>query len=371
MDWRRFGFLGTVVVATFLAIIALESLKVDRRSGGGNVLLPAANVTMNAQEKATRFDRAVELVQPSGFLNTDQITIGENIGKKVILVDFWTYSCINCQRTLPYLNAWHEKYRDQGLLILGVHTPEFAFEKERENVMRAIAQYDIRYPVVLDNEYATWNAYKNRYWPRKYLIDIDGFIVYDHIGEGAYEETERKIQELLKERKVALGDDINVTTNIARPDAAERVDEMPRTPEIYFGAARNDHFGNGASRTLEEARYAPPENIIADTFYLLGKWGIESEFAESKEESAGIVLKYRAGKVFFVGSASQPVTLTLRRDGEASGDWRGKDVAPDGTVVVNEDRLYRLVEDPSGWGEHTLDIDISGAGLQAYTFTFG
>src|SRR3989344_3502091 len=143
------------------------------------------------------YPRARDLVSPEGYINTDNITLAELVGKKVILVDFWTYSCINCQRTQPYLNAWYEKYRAAGLEIIGVHTPEFEFEKNYENVKRAVEKAGIKYPVVQDNDYATWQAYGNRYWPRKYLIDIDGYIVYDHIGEGGYEETERKIQELL------------------------------------------------------------------------------------------------------------------------------------------------------------------------------
>jgi cytochrome c biogenesis protein CcdA/thiol-disulfide isomerase/thioredoxin len=156
---------------------------------------------MNKEQFYPRYN---EIVDPSGFVNTDPITIGELIGDKVVLIDFWTYSCINCQRTLPYLTSWYEKYRDTGLEIVGIHTPEFAFEKNTDNVIEAANKFGITYPIVLDNDYATWGAYKNQYWPHKYLIDIDGFIVYDHIGEGAYEETEAKIQELLEERSEVL-----------------------------------------------------------------------------------------------------------------------------------------------------------------------
>src|SRR3989344_3254541 len=155
----------------------------------------------------------VEIVNPSGFLNTGvdsdgkvaPVTLGDLVGKKVILVDFMTYSCINCQRTFPHVKAWYEKYKDKGLEIVGIHTPEFAFEKNIENVRVAMKKAGITYPVVLDNDYGTWKAYANNYWPRKYLIDINGNIVYDHIGEGAYEETEMKILELLEERAKLLG----------------------------------------------------------------------------------------------------------------------------------------------------------------------
>ncbi len=157
--------------------------------------------------KSQLYPKAPELVHPSGFVNTDgkPITLAQYKGKKVVLIDVWTYSCINCQRTLPYVKAWYDKYKDQGLEIVGLHTPEFSFEKVQKNVEDAVKRDGITYPVVLDNDYATWNAYGNQYWPRKYLVDIDGFIVYDHIGEGNYDETEKAIQKALGDRAQALG----------------------------------------------------------------------------------------------------------------------------------------------------------------------
>ena len=138
--------------------------------------------------------KAPEITKPAGIINTVSITTDEFRGKKVILIDFWTYSCINCQRTLVYIEGWYQKYKDKGLVIIGIHTPEFGFEKEIENVQNAVKQFKLTYPVVLDNDYGTWHAFANSYWPRKYLIDIEGNIVYDHIGEGGYEETEKEIQ---------------------------------------------------------------------------------------------------------------------------------------------------------------------------------
>lgn len=150
--------------------------------------------------KEAKFQRAEEIVAPTGFINTEGVSINEARGKKVVLVDFWTYACYNCQNTQPHLNAWHEKYAEDGLLIIGVHTPEFGFEREPANVEQAVRQAGIEYPVVLDNNYATWNAYDQRYWPAMYLIDTDGFVRYKHFGEGAYAETEAKIRELLAEK---------------------------------------------------------------------------------------------------------------------------------------------------------------------------
>ena len=163
------------------AIFYLESLKPEQSDLDPVV----ADNIVPVEEKASMYEEAKEITTPDGFINVDDISVSELIGKKVVLVDFWTYSCINCQRTLPFLNAWYDKYKDQGLEILAIHTPEFEFEKDYGNVLAATEKFDIEYPVILDNDYSTWRAYKNRYWQRKYIIDIDGFIVYDHIGEGA------------------------------------------------------------------------------------------------------------------------------------------------------------------------------------------
>ncbi len=173
------------------------------RDAGGQTTPEEVQSGGSGQEirrKEAQFRRAEEIVAPAGFINTDGVSTKEAKGEKVVLVDFWTYSCYNCQNTQPYLNAWQEEYAGDGLLIIGVHTPEFGFERDPANVERAVREAGIEYPVVLDNGYATWNAYDQRYWPAMYLIDIDGFVRYKHFGEGAYEETETKIRELLAER---------------------------------------------------------------------------------------------------------------------------------------------------------------------------
>jgi len=238
-----------VLVLIVGAIIYLESRKVPFERGAENSTIDVIRTSVKEnieriKDKEGQYLRAKELTQIAGYINTpDTITITNLIGKKVILIDFWTYSCINCQRTLPFITSWYEKYKDQGLEVIGVHTPEFKFEQEIENVRQAVTRFGVTYPVVLDNDYATWHAYNNRYWPRKYIIDIDGFIVYDHIGEGAYSETEKIIQKLLEERKKVLGANVNIASDISRPDNVERVSGLePRSPEIYFGAWRNDRL---------------------------------------------------------------------------------------------------------------------------------
>ena len=313
---------------------------------------------MKKEEKSKRYELAKEITTPDGFINTDgkPITVNGFIGKKVILVDFWTYSCINCQRTTPYLNAWYEKYKDKGLVIIGVHTPEFEFEKDYNNVKTAVEKFGIKFPVVLDNDYSTWTAYENRYWPRKYLIDIDGYIVYDHIGEGAYEETEKKIQEALSERMNILGEsgEINqaVTTEVPMLGG-------PRSPEIYFGASRNSHLGNGNKDKIGIQKFDEPRFEKENILYLVGTWDIQSEFAENKNSDARIIFTYQAKNVYFVTGSESDTKIKIVKDGKLVGER-----------VIKEHALYQIIQD-SEHGEHTLEIIIESPGLRAFTFTFG
>lgn len=319
--------------------------------------------------KGAMYKKAIELVSPNGYINTDgqPITIGENIGKKVILVDFWTYSCINCQRTLPYLTDWYEKYKDDGLVIIGVHTPEFAFEKVKSNVEKAARGFGVTYPVVQDNDYQTWTAYGNQYWPRKYLIDIDGYIIYDHIGEGAYAETEAQIQRALHERAIRLGMDVK---DMPAPEEEEE-ERIVRSPEVYFGAWRNELLGNGEPFSEGTKDYTLPARTAPNTLYLGGTWNIGREYATSVSKSAKIRFLYGARAVYMVGSADTPIQLRITRDGgESLGSDRGTDVSEEGIVTVREDRLYKLIED-DGYGEHVIEIEILDPGLKVYTFTFG
>lgn len=357
---------AVLAIAVVGSIFYLNSQKAPRDSVGGKV---DVKTTIGKDKKAARYPVAKEITTPDGFINTDgkPITIGEFVGKKIVLLDIWTYSCINCQRTTPYLNAWYEKYKDKGLVIIGLHTPEFEFEKVYQNVLEATKRLGIKYPVVLDNDYSTWNAYQNRFWPRKYLIDIDGYIVYDHIGEGAYEETEKKIQEALSERMSVLGENGEIGQSVTK--------EVPifggsRSPEIYFGALRNQLFGNGPAGVAGNLKgLTVPVKINTNTLYLSGDWNIANEFSENKSSQAKIVFRYQARDVYFVASSVKGVKLKIMIDGKEVGRMVGEDVVG-GIVTVKEDRLYKLIQDQS-WGEHTLEIIIDSPGLKAYTFTFG
>jgi cytochrome c biogenesis protein CcdA/thiol-disulfide isomerase/thioredoxin len=295
--------------------------------------------TLDPKEKSKIYDLAPEISSPDGFVNTEgkPITIKELRGK-VVLLDIWTYSCINCQRTIPYLNDWYSKYKDQGLEIVGLHTPEFSFEKVQKNVEDAVKKFDIKYPVVLDNDYSTWNAYGNRYWPRKYLIDIDGYIIYDHIGEGGYEETEKAIQKAISERNSRMGYNEKTTDTISKPKDVIAVEQNKvASPEIYFGSNR----------------YKRSDNVN-----LGGNWKINNEYAENDGE-ASITYTYNAKNVYFVGGSDYGVDVQIYKD----------DVLIK-TINIKDEQLYTLIEGDS-YGTHKLEMKIKKSGLKAFTFTFG
>jgi len=313
------------------------------------------SATTPPKNKAELYPKYIDISTPDAFINTDPITIESLIGKKVILVDFWTYSCINCQRTLPYLNAWYEKYENKGLEIIGIHTPEFAFEKLKKNVADAVERFGVKHPVVLDNDFSTWNAYGNRYWPRKYLIDIDGYIVYDHIGEGAYEETERQIMKALEERAERLAQEIDLEAGLAEVTGKT---SQAGSPEVYFGSWRNDLLANGEIRKLGEQNFVLSEQIEKNKLYLGGSWDITKEYAENKNE-AKIVFRFEAKEVYMVASAPTAVEVEIYQDEKFVKN-----------LTIGADQLYILIENEKA-GEHILEIRIPEAGLQAFTFTFG
>lgn len=320
-----------------------------------------------------RYSKAPEITNPSGFVNTDgqPITLAQLRGKEVVLVDFWTYSCINCQRTLPYLKAWYDKYHHQGLEIVGIHTPEFAFEKVQTNVENAVRNtFNLKYPVVLDNDYGTWNAFGNQFWPRKYLINLDGDIVYDHIGEGAYDLTEQAIQQALAERARRLGTTAPATTTVTVPPAAASPADGVESPEIYFGAARNRYLANGVAGQSGPQTFTLPTFFIRNLLYLAGPWAFTGEYAESGQVGAKVVFKYKAKEVYMVASSANGATLCISVDGQPVAAAAGADVAQDGTARVRDNRLYHLIHG-TDYSEHTLEIEVQSGNLQAYTFTFG
>ncbi|MDD5165181.1 MAG: cytochrome c biogenesis protein DipZ [Candidatus Pacebacteria bacterium] len=319
-----------------------------------------SGIYLSMQQKQSMYKKVPELSTIDGYINTDgkPITLAELKGK-VVLLDIWTYSCINCQRTLPYVNEWYAKYKDQGLVVVGLHTPEFAFEKLQSNVETAVEKFGIKYPVVLDNDYSTWNALGNQFWPRKYLVDIDGYIVYDHIGEGSYDETEKAIQNALKERAARMGMEDKVSTTTSKPLDVVSVDSSKvKSPETYFGSARNIYLANGISRLAGEQTLSIPATVVPNMLYLGGTWSMTTEYAESK--SAGsIIFNYEAKNVYITAGSVQGVEIEIYKDGAFVKK-----------VNVKDETLYPLIQD-TDYGKHTLKIVVPKAGLSAFTFTFG
>src|SRR3989344_483305 len=316
---------------------------------------------LNIKEKNKKFALAPDISTPDGFINTNNlpITISEFKGKKVVLLDIWTYSCINCQRTIPYLNQWYKEYEDEGLVIIGLHTPEFSFEKVQENVEKAVKDFGIKYPVVLDNDFSTWQAYKNQYWPRKYLIDIDGYIIYDHAGEGKYIETEKEIQKALQERSYKLGNADTMPLDISNP--ANKIEVLFSgigSPEIYFGSTRNERLSNGNAGISGTQNLTIPDEIKINNLYLGGPWSITAEYAENFG-GGSVVFKYKAKNVYMVASSKTEAEVEVFIDGKL-----------DRTIFIKSEMLYKIIQGID-YEEHTLMLKIKKGGMQVFTFTFG
>lgn len=316
---------------------------------------------LTVEEKAKLYPRAPDISSPDAFINTggQPITLSQYRGKNVVLVEFWTYSCINCKHVIPYLKTWYSTYKKDGLVIVGIHTPEFAFERVEKNVRQAVIDEGIEYPVVMDNDFSTWNAYKNQYWPRKYLIDIDGYIVYDHIGEWAYDETERQIQKALEEKRIRDSESEKTYSSVVANTVTNTVatHEGETTPEIYFGSNRNVYLKNGTAGVLGSQPLVIPEVTTSQGVYLDGTWNITSEYAEGGKGNK-IVLSFTAGAVHFVASGSESATVSITLDGVDKGE-----------MTISKETIYDIVKDVPN-GMHTLNMTVKSGTLRAYTFTF-
>ncbi|AKV10827.1 cytochrome C biogenesis protein [Pseudomonas fluorescens NCIMB 11764] len=307
------------------------------------------------------------------WLNSPPLT-AQALKGKVVLVDFWTYSCINCLRTLPYVKAWAEKYRDQGLVVIGVHAPEFAFERNVGNVTKAMKDLGITYPVAIDNDYKIWRAFNNEYWPAHYFADAQGRIRYHHFGEGDYAESERVIQQLLREAGAAKVADGLINANAEGVQRAPDMNEV-LSPETYVGYQRSEHFVPETSLVPDKSTtYNPPSQLALNDWSLGGQWTVGSERATSSAPASRIVYRFHARDLHLVlGPAAdgKPVRFKVLIDGKAPGDAHGTDVAPDGSGSVTEQRLYQLVRQPDGVTDRTFSIEFLDPGVSAYAFTFG
>jgi cytochrome c biogenesis protein CcdA/thiol-disulfide isomerase/thioredoxin len=308
---------------------------------------------LKGQSPTAPIGNAPEFVGISHWINVDTPLTKESLKGKVILIDFWTYTCINCIRTLPHVTGWYEKYKNEGFVVIGVHTPEFAFEKETENVKNAIKQYGITYPVAQDNDYKTWNAYQNQYWPAHYLIDAQGKIRYTHFGEGNYEETEQMIQMLLKENGKTTPTQL-----------LELNDETPQTrmlsPEAYLGSKRMLYLSKVGNVDNGVQQFNLDSNLLQNMFTFGGTWAIQDEFAQTTTSS---VLEYNlvANKVFLVARPTKgPGIINIYLDNKEPK-----------TLTVDKDNTYELIDLKDIVKEHHLRLEFPSSPLQLYAFTFG
>ncbi|MGA7219807.1 MAG: cytochrome c biogenesis protein DipZ [Candidatus Sulfotelmatobacter sp.] len=307
------------------------------------------------------------------WLNSPPLT-AKSLKGKVVLIDFWTYSCINCLRALPYVEGWAEKYKDAGLVVIGVHTPEFAFEKDRGNVEKAVRDLKVSYPVAIDSNYAIWKAFNNEYWPAHYFIDGKGRIRYHHFGEGEYGESERVIRELLKENGAQLASSGVIAVSgagaEAAPDAADR-----SSPETYVGYHRAQHFASTEAIAHDSKRaYTPQARLSLNQWALGGSWKVGEESAVLQTAPGKIIFRFHARDLHLVlgtTNAGKPVRFRVRLDGTPPGDDHGADTDNNGSGTVQDHRLYQLIRQKGPVEDRTFEIEFLDPGVQAFAFTFG
>jgi cytochrome c biogenesis protein CcdA/thiol-disulfide isomerase/thioredoxin len=341
-------------------------------SGGPNMMMAPGDAAKGPAAGLPVEGRAPSLAGAVEWLNSPPLSV-EGLKGKVVLVDFWTYSCINCLRALPYVRAWAEKYRDQGLVVIGVHAPEFAFEKDPANVKRAVADLGLTYPVAIDNNYAIWRAFDNHYWPAHYFIDAQGRIRHHHFGEGDYEGSEKVIQQLLAEAGASGAPagivKVAATGAQAAPDMAEVL-----SPETYLGYARAENFASPGGAAPNQAHVYSGADLRRNEWSLSGDWTIGEERAGLNRAGGAIAFRFHARDLHLVlgpGADGKPVRFRVRIDGAAPGDSAGADIDAQGEGVVSGERLYQLVRQKGGVRDRLFEIEFLDPGVRAYAFTFG
>ena len=307
------------------------------------------------------------------WLNSPPLTASALRGK-VVLIDFWTYTCINWLRTLPYVRAWAEKYRDQGLVVIGVHSPEFSFEKNVNNVRWAAKEMRVDYPIAVDSDYVIWRAFKNQYWPALYFIDAQGRARHHHFGEGAYEQSEMIIQRLLAEAGAGgIGDDL-VSIDARGLEAAADWGSL-KSPENYVGYERTQNFASPGGAVLDKPRvYEFPARWRLNNWALSGNWTVKKEAAVLNEPNGRIAYRFHARDVHLVMGPAAPGTSVRFRvliDGQPPGAAHGADVDEQGNGTVTEQRLYQLIRQPKPIADRQFEIELLGSGVEAFAFTFG
>jgi len=372
---------GLLTRLSFASTNHVEQSLIDTLHGAGTASVPGATRAAAGTATAAAAPAAAPPVEgelpglggATTWLNSAPLT-AQQLHGKVVLIDFWTYSCINCLRTLPYLKAWYERYKDYGLVIIGVHAPEFAFEKDEANVRRAVAELGIRYPVAIDNDYAIWRAFDNHYWPAHYFIDASGRIRGHHFGEGGYQESEELIRELLRE---AGARDLPAMGGALRAQGSELAPDMPdvASPETYLGYERAANFTSPVPLREDRAtEYRVPATLTLNQWSLAGRWTVTREFAQGDAAGGQVVFRFHARDLHLVlgpTADARPVRFRVRIDGREPGPDHGADVDEHGEGSVTEQRLYQLIRQSGSIGEHTFSIQFLDVGVRAYSFTFG
>ena len=336
-----------ILIAIVLVIWAGIYVDQNTKINIGQVSKIQKQVTTNPAPSVSLGDygQAPDFKGGDNWFNGQPLTMADLKGK-VVLIDFWTYSCINCIRTLPYVTKWYDTYKGNGLVVVGVHSPEFAFEKDAVNVKNAISQFGIKYPVVQDNDYGIWTAYGNEYWPAEYLINQKGEIVEEHFGEGNYDTTENDIRYLL-----GLG-----TANIAvNPNSLSQIG----SPEMYFGTDRLANLTPNQSPSASAKNYTINQNLSLNNFSFGGRWQFSGLNVQLTGDSGQINLKFHSGKLYMVASSQKSVILNIIVDGKAQP-----------SVTVQASKLYTLFESED-YSDHVIEININQPGFQGFTFTFG
>jgi thiol-disulfide isomerase/thioredoxin len=389
-EWIRRG-LGVAVLVGVVAIAfgwdtgilrrlslsstsGVEQKLVDRlqpvapaNQSGSMMMASSARTELSAEGTFPSLDGAV------AWLNSPPLTRDQLKGK-VVLIDFWTYSCINCLRAIPYVEAWAEKYKNDGLVVIGVHTSEFAFEKDPANVAKSLTDLKIKYPVAIDSNYAIWNAFHNQYWPAHYFIDAQGTIRHHHFGEGEYAESERVIQQLLREKDTGLKTGGLVQIAATGSQAAPDLDDIG-SPETYVGYARQQNYASPQKiREDGPQTYSSPGRLSVNQWGLAGEWNVSDEHASLVGGAGKVIFRFHARDLHLVlgpGKDGKPVRFQVRIDGSAPGEDHGADIDEKGNGMVKDYRLYQLIRQKGTVEDRTFEIEFLDPGVQAFAFTFG
>jgi len=390
-EWARRGLGVAVLIAVAAIAFGFDSSVLTRLSLAGTnrieqsligAIRPQtdARAAAGLQNRSAAGDLPVEGSLPAldgatSWLNSSPLT-REGLRGKVVLIDFWTYSCINCLRSLPYVSGWYQKYKEHGLVVIGVHAPEFAFEKDLGNVRQAVHDLGVTYPVALDSNYAIWRGFDNQYWPAHYVIDAQGRIRAHHFGEGEYAQSEQILRTLLTEAGFKDLPPAGVATDQLTGVKAASDDSNMLSPETYVGYARAEHFSSPSGVLPDQAKtYTAPDKLELNQWALTGSWVVGEEDAVLRDAPGSILFRFQARDLHLVLGPTpdgKPVRFRVRIDGAEPSSSHGADTDASGNGVVREQRLYQLIRQPPGEiHRHTFTIEFLDGGVQAYAFTFG